>query len=299
MDNKYNLPDPTAIEEISFESIVDENIAFTQALIPDWKPTESDPWMIAIESFSYKELYLRMKMNEDKKKMLPHLSSGSDLENFIFGFYGGITRLEGESDEEFLDRAMLSLNRFTTAGSRKSYEYHTYSADARIDDVKVINALKPLSEYVNLFVGKDEAGVLEALKIVMGDQATVEVYIASEYIIDEELLEIVREKLNQDEIIPTTDRVRVADAPIKDVIINATLELHDLNNKDHIEAQIKESFKKFFKIGEDVIYSDVISKLHINGVYKVSTNISDDVVVSDTEVAKLSLNLDFVQAVMK
>jgi phage-related baseplate assembly protein len=51
--------------------------------------------MMQIEAFSYKELLLKNMINGLIKKMLPHYSKDADLDNFIFGFYGGEQRLEG------------------------------------------------------------------------------------------------------------------------------------------------------------------------------------------------------------
>jgi len=295
LDNKYNLPTPTAIEELSYEKILTDNVSFAKKLLPTWQPVESDEYMILLESQSNKELHFRAFINELVKKMLPHYSSGSDLDNFIFGFYGGIRRLDNENDAEFLERAMLSVNRFSTAGPSEAYKYHTYEADARVGDVKVINALKPLSEYVSLFVGKDEVGILAALIQLMGDMATVEIYIASKDVIDNDLLQIVQTTLSAEKTRPLTDRVVVKPAIIKDVILAVTLEVYDLSQEIVIENEINSNFLKFFKIGEDVIYSELISKLHINGVYRVITDINSDVIIEDTEIAKITLNLNFVQ----
>lgn len=294
-NNKYNLPAPTVIEELSYEKTLSDNVSFAKELLPNWQAVESDKYMILLESQSNKELHFRAFINSLIKKMLPHYSSGSDLDNFIFGLYGGVTRLSNENDAEFLERAMLSVNRFSTAGPTKAYEYHTYKADARVADVKVINAIKPLSEYVSLFVGRDEVGVLAALKELMGDMATVEIYIASKTIVDDNLLQIVQTALNGEKTRPLTDRVRVYAALLKDIVLNVTLEVYDLAQSTTIQEQINSNFLKVFKIGEDVICSELISKLHINGVYRVVTNINNDVIIADTEIAKLRLNLSFVQ----
>lgn len=296
LNNKYNLPTPTAIEVLDFEKILQDNINYALELLPNWQPVESDDYMILLESQSNKEVYFRAYINSLIKKMLPHYSSGTDLDNFIFGFYAGITRLENEEDDAFLDRAILSVNRFSTAGPTEAYAYHTYKADSRVDDVKVINAIKPLSAYVPSLIGQDEAGVLTALGEIMGDLATVEVYIASKETIDESLIQKVQNTLNAEETRPLTDRLLVKAATIKEVLLNATLEVYDLNQTSTIENEINSNFNRFFKIGEDLIYSELISSLHINGVYKVTINIDDDVVIANTEIAKLTVNLNFTQA---
>ncbi len=269
--NNYNLPTPTAIETLSYESILEENISYLKELLPKWEPVESDTYMLLLESLSYKELHNRTQDNLKIQKMLPHLSSGADLDNFIFGFYGGVKRVEDESDEEFMDRALLSVNRFSTAGSVESYEYHTYRASAKVDDVKVVSP---------------SAG-------------EVVVYIASMQDIDESVAQTVFNGLDDEKVRPLTDKLSVELADIKAVSINATLSLFDMAQQEMIDESIKQNFKQFFKIGEDVTYSQTISKLHLNGVYEVVTDISEDIVVDDLEVLKIELVLEYKEAVVR
>lgn len=298
-NTKYNLPLLTAIEVVTFETILEENIIIMKRLLKDWVAVESDPYMIILECISYKELQNRLNDNEKIKKMIPHLTSGDDLDVVLFSYFGGIKRLENENDEDFLDRAILSLNRSSTAGAYKTYEYFTYSANETIEDVKVLNGLKPLATYVPLFLEKNEAEILEALFQLIGDMATVEVYIASENEITQEVLDDVNTILNDEKIRPLTDRILVKPASKKDLVLDVSLEIYDLNNKEVIQNEIMKNFDKFFKIGEDLTYSELISQLHINGVYKVVTNIKDDVIVSDIEVLKVSLNFTFTQAIVR
>jgi len=292
-NSKYNLPLLTAIEVVTFETILQENIEIMQKLLKDWVPVESDPYMIILESISYKELQNRLNDNEKIRKMIPHLTSGDDLDVILFSYFGGIKRLENENDEDFLDRAILSLNRNSTAGAYKTYEYYTYSANETIEDVKVLNGLKPLSTYVPLFLDKNEDEILKALFKLVGDMATVEVYIASKNEITQQVIDDVITMINDEKIRPLTDRVLVKPASKKDLVIDIDLEIYDLNNQELIQENISKNFNQLFKIGENLIYSELISKLHINGVYKVVTNISNDVVVSNTEVLKVSLNFNF------
>ena len=297
VENKYNLPLPTAIEVVTFETVLAENVEIMKGLLKDWIPVESDPYMIVLEAFSYKELQNRLNDNEKIKKMIPHLTSGGDLDVVLFSYFGGIKRLENENDEDFLDRAVLSLNRSSTAGAYKTYEYHTYSANEIIEDVKVMNGLKLLASYVPLFLNKNETEILAALFQLIGDMATVKVYIASSDEITNETIQDVITMLNDERIRPLTDRVKVLPASIKDLVLDVDLEIYDLNNQELIQKNITKNFDKFFKIGEDLIYSELISKLHVNGVYKVVTNIKNDVFIEDTEVLKVSLNFNFTQAI--
>ena len=225
---KYNLPEPTAISKLSFEEIKAEIIANIKALKPDIELVESDDYMVMLEAFAYRELYLRNLINEDIKKMLPHYSGGADLDNFIFSFFGGEKRLDGEDDLAFLERAKLSLNSYSSAGSEQSYEYWTKSFSANIYDVKAI---------------KKSAGVvlIEAIKVPINLEASVTIF--------------------------------------------------DSNSLENIQQQIMKNFSNRFYIGEKVIFSKLIDLLHINGVYRVDTNIKNDVEIASNEVAIINLSL--------
>ena len=299
VNNKYNLPVPTAIEVISLEEIIQENVKIFKEQMPEWLPVETDAWMIAIESFSYKELFLRKKINEKILKMLPQYSNKADLDNFVFSFYGGIKRIKNESDDKFLERAMLSVNRFSTAGSANAYIYYTLLNNALVQDVKVINTIEPLSSYIPLFTNKNEDEILSALRVLMSDMATVKVYITSNSIIKDSLIEEINSNLNDEKIRPLTDRVLVQRASIVEIDLVANVELYNLAQKENITKEILKNFEKIYKIADDVIKSNIIASLHINGVYRVSTNLNADLSIEDTQVAKINLSLNFTQAVPK
>lgn len=107
------LPIPTIFEEVKVETKIAENIALMKKLNPTWNPIESDSNMMQIEAFSYKEVMLINIFNNAIKKMLPHYCEEEDLDNFIFGFYAGETRLQGSypsASYEFELEEALSVN---------------------------------------------------------------------------------------------------------------------------------------------------------------------------------------------
>ncbi len=257
---KYNLPEPTAISKLSFEEIKAEIIANIKALKPDIELVESDDYMVMLEAFAYRELYLRNLINEDIKKMLRHYSGGADLDNFIFSFFGGEKRLDGEDDLAFLERAKLSLNSYSSAGSEQSYEYWTKSFSANIYDVKAI---------------KKSAGVV------------LIVYVAISEINESELYSFVSDK----KVRPLTDSVEVKEAIKVPINLEASVTIFDSNSLENIQQQIMKNFSNRFYIGEKVIFSKLIDLLHINGVYRVDTNIKNDVEIASNEVAIINLSL--------
>lgn len=357
------LPAPTILQETAIEKIIEENTTLTKELMKekniDWEPCESDPNMMQIEAFSYKELALRKLINKLIKAMLPHLSSGDDLDNFIFAFYAGEERHLGEeptapykfkveealnvditipkgfilsdgdtktaylkedlilkagtlsaigkvelnekiktskvqttnvispypylleveamdefkggsskeSDEQFFERAILSLYKYSTAGGQKAYEYFAYLADERVKDVKVIS-LEPVK--VDVIINADEA-------------------------IDETVA-AVDEKLNGDEKTQCfCDVVTVRAATKKVVVLEPTIYLIDMLAQASTLQELKNSLTNEFKIGVGLPYSKIIKALEIQNVYKVELEPNDLVVASD-EVLEVSLNPTFVKA---
>lgn len=257
---KYNLPEPTAISKLTFEDIKAEIISDIKTIKPDIQLVESDDYMVMLEAFAYRELYLRNLINEDIKKMLPHYSSGTDLDNFIFSFFGGEERLDGEDDLAFLQRAKLSLNSYSSAGSEQSYEYWTKSFSANIYDVKAT---------------KKSAGVVQI------------VYVAISAINESELYSFVSDK----KVRPLTDSVELLEAKKVPINLEVSVTIFDSNSLENIKQQIIKNFSNRFYIGEKVIFSKVIDLLHINGVYRVDTNIKSDVEIASNEVAIINLSL--------
>jgi len=66
---KYNLKEPKAISKLSFEEIKEQIIEDIKKQRPNIKLVQSDDFMLLIETFAYRELYLRNLINEDLKKM--------------------------------------------------------------------------------------------------------------------------------------------------------------------------------------------------------------------------------------
>lgn len=176
---------------------------------------------------------------------------------------------EVESDERFRVRIIESFSAISTAGAEESYKYHAFNADSRIKDVAVI----------------DER-VLE-----------VDVYVASiDDNVDELMLSRVKEALNAKKVRPLNDKVSIYPAILKNINITATIELFDLLRQKEIEEQVRKNLLKTFYIGENFTRSDLIRRLHIDGVYRVVTDFKD-VITSKKEVIRINkINLEFTEA---
>nr|DAO37698.1 MAG TPA: baseplate assembly protein [Caudoviricetes sp.] len=186
-----------------------------------------------------------------KAKQLSEFEGGAELEN----------------DERLRERAMLSLERFSTAGSKKAYIYHALSANAKVEEASVLN----------------------------GGPGIVKVYLKTSDM-SEGTRQSVADYLSGEKVRPLTDTVTVANATIKNIEVKAELELTDMFLQDSIDKEIKAS-KTSLSIGEDLNLSYVYSTLHKNGVYRARlVTPSTDTKVGDDSFIKVSFSLSYKKA---
>nr|DAX66055.1 MAG TPA: baseplate assembly protein [Caudoviricetes sp.] len=182
----------------------------------------------------------------------------------ISDFSGGA---EVESDERLRERAVLSLERFSTAGSAKAYVYHVLSANSKVIECSVSN----------------------------GGPGVVQIYLKSSDMSEDTRISVA-EYLSGEKVRPLTDNVVVKNARIKDIEIKATLELTDMFLQDIIDKEIKAS-RKSLKLGEDLNLSYIYSMLHKNGVYRVNLAApTADTKVDEDSFVKISFNLSYAKA---
>ena len=174
---------------------------------------------------------------------------------------------EVESDERLKERAVLSLERFSTAGSKKAYVYQALSANAKVEEVSVLN----------------------------GGAGVVKIYIKTSDM-SEETRQSVAEYLNGEKVRPLTDNVLVENAKIIDVTVKAELELTDTFFQDEIDKTVKQTANTL-KIGEDLNLSYIYSMLHKSGVYRVNlASPATDTKVGDDSFVRIDFNLSYKKA---
>ncbi len=150
------LPAPTAIRELDYEALRQAALDHLATLLPEIAPTltlESEPVVKVTEVWAYMRLLGVADANDQVRAVLLPFATGADLDNLVSIY--GIQRLVLtpaqpsalppvaavlETDDALRRRAVLALERFTTAGSRGAYEYWARSADGRVRDVSVVHA---------------------------------------------------------------------------------------------------------------------------------------------------------------
>lgn len=171
-------------------------------------------------------------------------------------FSGGA---DAESDEDLRTRAILSLEKPSTAGSINAYIYHTKTANAKIKDVKVLN----------------------------GGAGIVRVIIKSDN--DANALSDVKNALNDEKTRPLTDIVKVEEAIKKEIIINAVVYKYDMFSeykRDDLEL----------KINENISLSAIYEYLHDSSTQSVEIDLQSNLTTLENEFLYIKFNFTFKRA---
>ena len=278
------LPKPTIIEELDFETILVDVKALMVAAFPADQQSavaaalglESEPLNIIAQAMAYRELLLRQRINEGVAACMLSHSTGDDLDNIAANLdterltitpETDTTDAVTESDEALRLRAQAAFEGMSVAGPSAAYEYFARSASGKVADVK---ASSPAP-----------AEVVIAVLSTEGDGTA-----------SPELLADVAEAVNDEEVRPLGDRVTVRSAEVVDYEINATLYLYPGPESEPIINAADASLQKFLKqnnkkISRDVARSAISAALHVQGVQRVVINSpANDIKISDVQAAR-------------
>ena len=163
-----------------------------------------------------------------------------------------ITISDGGADDEDADslreRIRQAPEKFSNAGSRGAYRYHTLSAHQSITDVAITSP---------------SAGIVAIYLLTKDGNPT------------EEIIKIVQNYLSDDKIRPLTDCVKIYSSEKVDFEIKAKIYLYKDSDADSVMKTIEDKIKEYKislseKLGKDVIQTQIISILNsIYGVFKV------------------------------
>ena len=278
------LPKPTIIEELDFETILAEvKVVMVAAFPADQQSAvaaalglESEPLNIIAQAMAYRELLLRQRINEGAAACMLSHSTGDDLDNIAANLDTERLTITPatdtadavmEGDEALRLRAQAAFEGMSVAGPSAAYEYFARSASGKVADVK---ASSPAP-----------AEVVIAVLSTEGDGTA-----------SPELLADVAEAVNDEEVRPLGDRVTVRSAEVVDYEINATLYLYPGPESEPIINAADASLQKFLKqnnkkISRDVARSAISAALHVQGVQRVVINSpANDIKISDVQAAR-------------
>ena len=260
------LPQPTVIEQLSFEAVLAENLALLKQIIPDYEELESDDYMPLIEAFAYRELLLRQRINNGARAVMLPYAVGSDLDN-LASFYN-IERLivdgELETDNRLRERVLLAFDKYSTAGSIDSYKLACLSASSYVKDV--------------------------AVQSLTAGEVTITILSAEENgLASNELLQAVSDKVTADKVRPLTDLVIVNSAEIIEYNINATLFFYSGPTSELVKQtaveRLNEYVKNTHKLGHNIHVSAIHGALQVEGVQRVDLHGFSDLIIDGHQAA--------------
>lgn len=259
------LPAPDVVEKLDFESVFEA----LKALASEQDPTlasalqyESEPLTKLLQVYAYRELTIRQRINDAARAVMLAYAAGADLDQI--GARYGVARLliqpaapdalppvdaVYESDADFRERILLSLDAYTTAGSRGSYIFHARSASG---DVLSADAVSPVPGQVTVYV-------LSRIGNGMASAA---------------LLAAVTAAVNAELVRPMTDQVTVLSASIVTYTIAATLMISPGPDSEAVRAAALAAATQYaadtHKMGRDISLSGIYRALHQPGVWQVN-----------------------------
>lgn len=176
--------------------------------------------------------------------LITPLSYISTVENTTISSGGA----DDEEADSLRERIRQAPEKFSNAGSRGAYRYHTLSAHQSITDVAITSP---------------SAGIVAIYLLTKDGNPT------------EEIIKIVQNYLSDDKIRPLTDCVKVYSSEKVDFEVKAKIYLYKDSDADSVMKTIEVKMKEYKislseKLGKDVIQTQIISILNsVYGVFKV------------------------------
>ena len=196
--------------------------------------------------------------------LITPLSYISNVEN--------ITITSGGADEENVEslreRIRQAPEKFSNAGSKGAYRYHTFSAHPSITDVAIVSP---------------SPGVVNVYPLTINGNP------------DSEIINIVRNYLTDEKIRPLTDNVQVLSPTKVDFEIAVEVTLFKDSDYSSVMAVLNEKLSEYKKnlskkLGKNVIKTQIISLLNSTyGVYRVNIlNPASDIDILENQWANLT-----------
>ncbi|MBF9235589.1 baseplate assembly protein [Microvirga alba] len=257
------LAPPNVVETLDFESILAAMLADLRARDPAFTAiVESDPAYKILEVAAYRELLIRQRVNDAAKAVMVAYAQGADLDQIAANY--DVARLlitpaddttippteaVFESDDDFRVRILLSLEGYTTAGSKGSYIFHALSASGDCKDVSV----------TSLTPGTVNVAVLSRTGTGSAPATTIAA---------------VTEALNAEVVRPLCDTVAITSAQIVNYQITASLVLFPGAGQAEVLAAAQAAAEAYaaeqHRLGRDITRSGVFAALHQPGVQNVT-----------------------------
>jgi phage-related baseplate assembly protein len=133
------LQPPDVLEDLNYEAIYQQLYTQLIALTGEgWTaPLESDPVIKLLELAAYRELMLRVRVNEAAVSGMLAYATNADLNQL--GANYEVVRLAGESDARFRARIQQGYHLLAAAGPTAAYRAHALGVSLDVQDVEVFS----------------------------------------------------------------------------------------------------------------------------------------------------------------
>ena len=290
------LTPPKVLEDLNYEELLAARKQAFINLYPEnerdfWRARlslESEPITKLLEENCYLQLLERSRINTAAQATMLAYATGTDLDVLAANFNVSRKLIQAENnnvtpslpaiyedDTSLRLRAQLAFEGLSVAGPRDAYTFHALSAH---DDVADVSVISPQPAQVTITVlsrqGRGEAAA--------------------------DVLNAVREKVNDDNIRPIGDRVTVQSATITEYQISAKLHTYRGPELEPIKQAANENLKKYtlerHRLGRDISLSGIYAALHIEGVQRVELiSPSADISISQEKASYCtSINIELV-----
>lgn len=261
------LPAPTVVEPLDYEQILAERKqAFLNLFNDDQRAAieatlalESEPLTKLLQESALRELVLRSRINDAARAVMLAYAEDTDLDH-LAAFFGlerlriipadtdnGIEEVK-ESDADFRKRTQLAPQSYSVAGPEGAYISHALNADGRVLDASAISP--------------NPCEVVVTLLSRLGDGTA-----------PQDLVDVVKASLNDDNVRPLTDKVTVQGAQIVNYRVRAKLYTFPGPDSSVVIAEARTNLDTYIeethRLGREVTISGIYAALHIAGVERV------------------------------
>jgi len=262
--NLSGLPAPEIVEALDYEAVLAEMLSELRARDTAFSAlVESDPAYKVLEVAAYRETLLRQRVNDAAKAVMVAYAAGADLDHLAAlvpierklidpGDPAAIPPIPAtyESDADFRRRVQLAPEGFSTAGPDGAYIFHALG----VSGVKDVAVTSPAPTEVVVSVLSREGNGIPS----------------------QSLMDAVALRLNDADVRPLTDYVRVEPGEIIPYQVDATIYVLSGPSPDSVEAAARAGLARYvadchvFGIGAAI--SGLYEALHVAGVVRVSLN---------------------------
>ncbi|BBN81949.1 bacteriophage protein [Pseudoalteromonas sp. A25] len=282
------LPPPNVLEQLDYEQLLQElknNLLAQNPALEQTLGLESEPLTQLLNTYAYQAMLLRARVNDAAKSTMLSSATGADLDQIASKY--AVARQQNESDTRLRERVQLAFNSLNTAGTEKSYRYHTLSTDERVKDVHVASP-SPCHIVITILSNETQNG-----------QPSTELMNKLEYTfgLKKGDQDSVSDILEAQKIRPIGDRVQIVAAKVKEFNLQAHVKLELGPGHAQVKQQVLEKTAEFIaersSLGKPIKRSALFAVLHQAGVEEVElTSPAQNIVVADDEVAWCKNGLD-------